>query len=411
MITPDQLDEVRVELLALLQEDASNAKTLVARLESLEEERGLDVKGALLLALTGMNFTEQEARDHWSAIREHHERLLAALGPSTGVRTSVLDYFLNLNRKLAHPKLIDLALLESEGIETSADSRTGLPNERGFRRMVDAELRRAKRFGARVAVVLLDLDNFRMVNDVWGRPLADRLLAEAGLIVHNKIRDVDSASRPGEDEFAIVLPETDRNGALLVAERVRRELEAHFAHRKVRGKSLDLTISAGVAACPEDGTAPEELLTHAAEALYRAKSTGKNRVEAWHEERRRFLRFELEPGRFEVEVLGEKAPGGAAVDLSHAGVLFRCPEQLAVGDWIEIRLIESPGSRPLRHHALRAQVVRVEELPRNEVEKMAETVGYRDPYEIGVAFTLDQVGSESALWRLLEGLYESEAGA
>jgi hypothetical protein len=56
-------------------------------------------------------------------------------------------------------------------------------------------------------------------------------------------------------------------------------------------------------------------------------------------------------------------------------------------------------------------VVRVEELPRNEVEKMAETVGYRDPYEIGVAFTLDQVGSESALWRLLENLYESEAGA
>ena len=411
MITHDQFDEVRDELLALLQEDSSNAKVLLSRLESLEEERGLDVKGALLLALTGMNFSEQEACDHWSAIREHHDRLLATLGPPTGVRTSVLDYFLNLNRKLASPKLIDLALLDAERLESTVDAKTGLPDERGFRRLVDAELRRAKRFGARVAVVLLDLDNFRKINEVWGRPLADRLLAEAGLIVHNKIRDVDAAARPGEDEFAIVLPETDRNGALLVAERVRRELQEHFAHRKVRGKSLELTISAGVAACPEDGRDPEELLTHAAEALYRAKSTGKNRVEAWHEERRRFLRFELEPGRFEVEVLGDEDLAGAALDLSHAGVLFRCPEKLSVGEWIEIRLVESPGGRPLRHHALRAQVVRVEELPRSEVEKMAETVGYRDPYEIGVAFTIDQVGSEAALWKLLESLYDMESRA
>jgi diguanylate cyclase (GGDEF)-like protein len=391
VITRDEAQRIRNELMAVLAEDAHNAQRLLARLDSISRESGIGAHAALILILTHLAFEEHEAREHWKSILAHREALSTRMGRDVGLRVALLDYFTNINRRLTEPAIIDLEMFEASERSSTLDPATGLVNDRGFRTSVQGELRRARRYNQHVSIVLFDLDDFAEVAETRGRIVAGRLLREAGILLKNKIRDIDLAARPGEDEFALVLPETDRNGALLVAERFRLEIEEFFARREIAGPPLHLTISGGVASYPGDANTPELLLERAAQALYRAKAAGKNVVHVYQPERRRFLRFELEPGRFEVEVLAPRRMEAALpANLSRNGILFTCPEALDVGEEIEIRLQdhdESDGAStlPLR---VRGRVVRLEELPAPEPAPGAEddAPGSEDRYEVGVAF-------------------------
>jgi diguanylate cyclase (GGDEF)-like protein len=406
VITREESERLREELLTVLAEDAHNAQRLMARLDSISLESGIGAHAALLLILTRLAFDEEEARRHWQAILTHRERVSMALQRDAGVRVAMLDYFMNINRQLVQPTLIDLEMLESSEREATQDKLTGLSSERIFRTALQHELRRARRYALQAAVVLLDIDDFSRKNEEFGELVCDRLLRESAILLSNKSRDIDVAARPGEDEFALLLPETDRNGGLLVADRYRRELEQFFAGRESAGKPVRLTVSGGVAAYPGDATTPEALLQCAARALYQAKASGKNEIQVYRPERRRYLRFELEPGRFEVEVLGRvKRTAGRLRDLSRNGMLFTSSEALEVGEEIELRLANAgrdPEARALR---LRGRVVRLEELPHSEPEEQsadARVVVVEDNYEIGVAFDLDWVEGTEDLLEFLE---------
>jgi len=234
--------------------------------------------------------------------------------------------------------------------------------------------------------VLFDLDDFNSLNERLGQLVVDRVLREAAILVSNNIRDIDLAARPGEDEFALLLPETDRTGALEVAERVRVAIEKFFAGRGSGDGSARLTVSAGLACYPQDAMAPDVLLERAAQALYQAKAWGKNKVQTYLPERRRYLRFDLEPARFEVEVLNPAtASAGRARNLSRNGILFLSPEPLELGEHVEIRLAEpaDEAAKPLR---LRGNVVRVEELPEPLPVPGAGSDAVPDRFDIGVAF-------------------------
>ncbi len=399
MISLEEAERLRGELLEVLAEDAHNTQRLLVRLDAITRESGISAYAALLLILTRLTFGEKEARDHWQAILDHHDRLTTALGRDAGIRVAVLDYFMNVNRRLTQPALIDLEMTETAGGDPTKDTLTGLSSDRYFRISLQQELRRARRYGHKTSLAVFDMDDFERINDEFGSLVADRLLREAAIMLSNKIRDIDQAARPGEDEFALLLPETDRNGALLVAERYRAELEKFFGRRESGGKKVDMTISAGVACYPDDADTPDTLLERAARALYQAKASGKNTVQLYHPERRRYLRFELEPGRFEVEVLSppDRSPGRLR-NLSRSGILFSSPEALQVGEEIEIRLAEtgeSGGHRPFR---MRCRVVRLEELPVDRGESPARDGLAEDLYEIGVAFDLDwEKGSDDLL--------------
>jgi len=405
VITREEADRLRDQLLAVLEEDAHNAERLLARLDAISTETGIGAHAALLLILCRLAFEDGEARTHWNRIVSHRAALSRTLGRDIGVRVALFDYFINVNRRLVQPTLIDLEMYESGEITGQNDPLTGLANDRSFRTAVQAETRRARRYSQRVSVVLFDLDDFADVNRRVGELVADRILKETAILLSNKIRDIDIASRPGEDELALVLPETGRNGALLVAERFRREIEEHFSRREVAGHPVDLTVSGGVGCFPEDAAAPELLLERAAQALYLAKASGKNAVSVYQPERRRFLRFDLEPGRFEVEVLTSKEVGRARLqNLSRNGIVFASPEALEVGEEIEVRLIDGEPDRasPLR---IRGRVVRLEEIPLADRE--SDLAGIPPPeipdrYEVGVAFDLDGSETEPTLLEFLE---------
>ncbi len=160
--------------------------------------------------------------------------------------------------------------------QAATDSLTGLANRRSLDEELALEWRRAHRVGDSLAFVLLDLDNFKTVNDGHGHQAGDAVLRAVGGILGDGVRQVDLAGRYGGEEFALILPETDLAGALKLAERLRTKLES-TAVELPSGETLRATASFGVAVKGELD-APEQLVAVADEALYAAKAAGKNRV-------------------------------------------------------------------------------------------------------------------------------------
>jgi two-component system cell cycle response regulator len=164
------------------------------------------------------------------------------------------------------------------------DELTGLANRREYDRILSEEEERARRFGHPLALVIVDLDRFKAVNDSHGHGAGDAVLREAARRVAASIRTVDRAARIGGEEFALILVQTDGAAALEVARRAivavgRGPIDAGG------GLMLKVTASAGVAELPADGASAAELFAAADRALYAAKERGRNRAVAAGEAR------------------------------------------------------------------------------------------------------------------------------
>ncbi len=154
------------------------------------------------------------------------------------------------------------------------DGLTGIFNRRFFELRMTEELERARRFGAVMAVIMIDIDNFKQLNDDFGHPLGDEVLRQVSSLLHGQLRAFDVVCRYGGEEFAILLSETNPEHALGVAEKLRRLVETW----PFPGVPRSVTISAGAATFPENGTNYEQLLKAADSGLYAAKVAGRNRA-------------------------------------------------------------------------------------------------------------------------------------
>ena len=159
------------------------------------------------------------------------------------------------------------------------DDLTSLYNVRHFHEWFDDEIERSRRFHTPIGLVMMDIDNFKKVNDTYGHQQGDLVLVEVARVVRELSRDIDEPARYGGEEIAVVLPQTDIVGAELAAERIRSGIAALRIPR-IDGKgTLTVTASCGVAALPDSATDKDGLIAAADSALYRAKRAGKNRVE------------------------------------------------------------------------------------------------------------------------------------
>jgi len=163
---------------------------------------------------------------------------------------------------------------------TVIDDHTGLYNSRHLKRQLAQECARATRFGHPVSVIFFDLDRFKQVNDKRGHQNGTRVLWEVGRLLRRTLRSTDVPVRYGGDEFVVLLPETSRDQAVEVAKRLHDEIAAFAFLASEAPAPTRLTASFGVAAFPDDGQNPDELIRRADEAMYRVKAGSRDGVAA-----------------------------------------------------------------------------------------------------------------------------------
>jgi diguanylate cyclase (GGDEF)-like protein len=160
---------------------------------------------------------------------------------------------------------------------SNTDYLTGVRNRRSFMESAETEFARAQRFDKSLAIVMIDVDHFKRVNDGYGHSIGDEILKLVGKILAQEVRRHDVAARYGGEEFCFLLAETDEEQARVMAERCRERIEA--SQLMVRGSAVRVTASVGIAAYPhQDITRVEQLIDLADAALYLAKRSGRNQV-------------------------------------------------------------------------------------------------------------------------------------
>jgi diguanylate cyclase (GGDEF)-like protein len=160
---------------------------------------------------------------------------------------------------------------------TITDDCTGLFNARHLYKTLDAEVYRSSRFGYEFSVIFIDLDHFKQVNDTHGHLVGSKLLAEIGYLIKAQLRLIDFAFRYGGDEFVVLLPQTGKDAALVVARRMRELLRAStFCVEE--GLNLTVRASMGMATFPHDAKTPHDIIRQADEMMYLVKNTTRDNI-------------------------------------------------------------------------------------------------------------------------------------
>ena len=156
------------------------------------------------------------------------------------------------------------------------DELTGLANHGRFQEWLNAEIEQVRRYHHSIGLIMLDIDDFKAVNDIYGHPQGDAVLRHVARVLQENSRDADSPARYGGEELSLILPHTDIEGAHVIAERIRTAVEGLRVARTDGHRVLRVTASLGVAAST-DGY-KDALIADADRALYEAKRSGKNRT-------------------------------------------------------------------------------------------------------------------------------------
>ena len=171
--------------------------------------------------------------------------------------------------------LLRARLFEQTERLASTDGLTGVQNHRTFQARLDEQVAVAQRYGKQLSVVFCDVDRFKLVNDTHGHPVGDLVLRGVARVISGEARATDLVARYGGEEFAVIMPETDGAGALVIAERIRARLEATTFPTELG--ALRVTLSLGIATFPGDGKEKSRLVEVADACLYHAKRSGRNR--------------------------------------------------------------------------------------------------------------------------------------
>lgn len=223
-----------------------------------------------------------------AAMARNHLILLGLIVGTAGMVIAIFCVFAYRLMRRLHAAQEEIANL------ATTDELTGLANRRHFYSRLEEELGRVVRYETNLSLIMLDIDNFKRVNDQYGHPVGDRVLREVGRLLKANIRASDFAARYGGEEFAVLIPSLGVDEAARVAEKLRTVIEVNDL--TMEGPSIEVTISAGVADCLSVISSKEELkmalIREADNALYRAKAEGRNRVEVYRKSSARQLSFE-----------------------------------------------------------------------------------------------------------------------
>jgi diguanylate cyclase (GGDEF)-like protein len=234
-------------------------------------QRGRMLYSDLLFTLTHQWFDPEEADSLWHGILKHKYEVSTTLGRNVRITVAAVDYLYNMRGDSEIPSVVSEHSMWGMAEIAVRDSLTHLYDLPTFCMQLEIEVRRQKRYGIPVSVIICDVDDFKRFNDRWGHLAGDRVLSGIAKVISGCAREVDVCARWGGEEFAVLVAQTERDGAVAIAERIRVCIEETFRSRHV-------TLSLGVASCPQDATSVSSLISKADRAMYRSKESGKDRV-------------------------------------------------------------------------------------------------------------------------------------
>lgn len=362
---------------------------LIKELNQIIEKEGKKAYPVIFHVLTNLVIEPKEAKKFWAEIITHYERLVSILGRKVSLRTAFCDYFCSIHRSLKNPKVVEIQLFEKTVKASRFDNLTGLYNRQSFDETLESEINRAKRHENELSILFLDLDDFKEVNDSFGHQTGDEVLKQVAKIVLNEKRSEDLAARYGGEEIVVIMPETGKVDSLVLGERIRQRVEE--MRIDFNGNTVRLTISGGLASFPENATDAKSLLKCADNALYIAKSTGKNGISFFSQDKRRYMRIEIDHD-VKVRELGfddTQTQTGKGKNICFGGILFESKYALAIGTKIQLHIPHN-HNKPL---FIIGTVVRV------------ETFG-SEQYDIGVAISFIEmdktIKNEISRWLQLQ---------
>jgi len=236
------------------------------------KETGDDLYVKILFYITYKVFSIEKAKKIWQEIIIHKNNLSKILKRNVEITVATLDYLTNIKDEIKNPKLIGESFIAKVAELSSIDNLTKLYNRSYFFNKIKEEFVRFNRYNITFSLIILDIDNFKNINDLFGHQKGDEVLLKLGIIIINIFRDLDICARYGGEEFIILLPHTDIYEAGNIAERLRKKVENFFC------KDLKITISMGVSNCPKSSKKIKTLIKKADDALLESKKLGKNRV-------------------------------------------------------------------------------------------------------------------------------------
>lgn len=310
-----------VGLLELLKSDSKvNSEFLVIK------ESETNPYARLLENFIHLECTEEEAIQHWEKILENAQILKEKLGRNVGIHLAIVDYFTNINQLLSNPILIEIRVYRQTEQLAMIDGLTSVFNRRYMDIVLKKEMYRCERYSKSMSVILMDIDNFKKINDTRGHVFGDHVLKELAIVLKEVVREEDIVCRYGGEEFLLILPETEVEGALFLAERIRLNLKS----RQFFSENV-ITFSGGTATYPGAAKDEEDLLKAADRALYQAKAAGKDRIFAAEADRRKFGRYSHS---WDVAIIqknnNKQIAGIVTQNISLGGIQFECPERYAI---------------------------------------------------------------------------------
>lgn len=368
MLTIEDRNDIHTRVLEVVN-NSSTDDELCETVEQMAITKGDEVYSSLLEVLASVEFDVNLAKQIWERVLEHDRSLTRSLNRPVGVVVALHDLLANIERHITRPKIIELDIYSKIAKSAITDGLTGLYNSAFFRAELEKEIEKCTRYGSFVSLIIFDIDNFKRFNDTYGHQAGDMALREFAAVMKEKTRQIDLLARYGGEEFAYLLPMTNTEGALVVADRVREAIEKRdIPLRKGSSQFARITCSGGVATFGgEIADFAEQLVDKADRALYRAKAEGKNRICVDFYEKREFVRigFPLLLSYKKTDAKGEEQTL-KMINFGGGGVLFRCSERLEISSLIELEF--SIPDLPKEKMKVLGRVVRIEEVGVEQID-------------------------------------------
>ena len=364
--------------------DYPKVEELIVELNRLISVDGASCCQAILQLLAHIEIPPEQAEKCWQDIISHRGVMSLSIGRPVSLQTAICDFFSFIQKNLTQPTVIEIKAFDEIVRQSNLDFLTGLSNRATFDNVFEKEMARTQRHHRELSLLFLDLDDFKLINDTFGHQAGDAVLQEVGAIINREKRLEDTAGRYGGEEFMVILPDTSKLDALIFAERVRVKIEQLAL--PYGDKVIRTTISGGLAFWPGDATEKGALIFCADQALYKAKSDGKNIISLFGSEKRRYIRIDF-ARQLDVKILRslqDNLASTTGINISLGGVLFESEKQIAMGTHLELTAHFDDDNLLV----FQGQVRRLECLA-------------NDKYEVGVSFSHQDDASTHTLARYI----------